>query len=170
MERYLRDEPKLQSYKKLHSEIDSWEIFSAPARILEELKIKKENLDSISTTSSVSSQCSGMSWDSTGSQSLSCSVVVKKERLDDEDDEEALSSDNGEEKMIIGGLHHSTELSQSALQHVLSTSHMLTTTTATPTTTTTTVMQQCPLTEKAIKLRVVAAKTPTDRSTNIKFC
>ncbi|XP_013118858.2 Krueppel-like factor luna [Stomoxys calcitrans] len=159
LERYLRDEPKLQSYKKLHSEIDSWEIFSAPARILEELKIKEQHLDSISTTSSVSSHCSGMSWDSTGSQSLSCSVVVKKERIDDDDEEEALNSDNGEEKMMLGQLPPSSELTQSALQ-ALSTAHMVSSSTGCSTTnaTATAVMQQCPLTEKAIKLRVLATK------------
>ncbi|XP_073814085.1 luna [Musca autumnalis] len=157
LERYLRDEPKLQSYKKLHSEIDSWEIFSAPARILEELKIKEQHLDSISTTSSVSSHCSGISWDSAGSQSLSCSVVVKKERIDDDDEDEALNSDNGDDKMMLGQLPPSSELTQSALQ-ALSTSQMLSSTSSTATTTTTAVTQQCPLTEKAIKLRVLATK------------
>lgn len=88
MERYLRDEPKLQSYKKMHTDLDTaWDIFSTPARLLEELKIK-ESLDTISTTSSVSSNCSGISWDSDGSQALSCAVVVKQERID-EDDEDA---------------------------------------------------------------------------------
>lgn len=88
LERYLRDEPKLQSYKKMHTDLDTaWDIFSTPARLLEELKIK-ESLDTISTTSSVSSNCSGISWDSDGSQALSCAVVVKQERID-EDDEDA---------------------------------------------------------------------------------
>lgn len=150
LERYLRDEPKLQSYKKLHSELDSWEIFSTPARILEELKIKEQNLDSISTTSSISSQCSGISWDSTGPQSLSCSVVVKKERIDDDEEEH---SDNGDDKLMLS---HSSQLTQSALQ-ALSCTQMLSSRSSTVGTTTT-VVQQCPLTEKAIKLRVVATK------------
>ncbi|EDV35509.2 uncharacterized protein Dana_GF12443, isoform B [Drosophila ananassae] len=86
LERYLRDEPKLQ--KKMHSNLDqAWEIFSTPARLLEELKIKEQHLDAISTTSSVSSNCSGISWDSNGSQALSCSVLVKQERIDEEDDD-----------------------------------------------------------------------------------
>jgi len=86
LERYLRDEPKLQ--KKIHSNLDNaWDIFSTPARLLEELKIKEQHLDTISTTSSVSSNCSGISWDSNGSQALSCSVLVKQERIDEEDDE-----------------------------------------------------------------------------------
>ncbi|KAH8407501.1 hypothetical protein KR222_004243 [Zaprionus bogoriensis] len=87
LERYLRDEPKVQSYKKMHTDLDTaWDIFSTPARLLEELKIK-ESLDTISTTSSVSSNCSGISWDSNGSQAL-CSVLVKQERID-EDEEDA---------------------------------------------------------------------------------
>ncbi|XP_017105930.2 Krueppel-like factor luna [Drosophila bipectinata] len=86
LERYLRDEPKLQ--KKIHSNLDTaWDIFSTPARLLEELKIKEQHLDTISTTSSVSSNCSGISWDSNGSQALSCSVLVKQERIDEEDDD-----------------------------------------------------------------------------------
>ncbi|EDV56543.1 Krueppel-like factor luna [Drosophila erecta] len=86
LERYLRDEPKLQ--KKMHGNLDNpWDIFSTPARLLEELKIKEQHLDTISTTSSVSSNCSGTSWDSNGSQALSCSVLVKQERIDEEDDD-----------------------------------------------------------------------------------
>ncbi|KAH8372717.1 hypothetical protein KR009_003437 [Drosophila setifemur] len=86
LQRYLHDEPKL--HKKIHSNLDSaWGIFSTPARMLEDLKIKEQNLDTISTTSSVSSNCSGISWDSNGSQALSCSVLVKQERIDEEDDE-----------------------------------------------------------------------------------
>ncbi|XP_033254604.1 Krueppel-like factor luna isoform X1 [Drosophila miranda] len=88
LERYLRDEPKFVK-KKLHSDLDTsaWDIFSTPARLLEELKIKEQNLDAISTTSSVSSNCSGISWDSNGSQVLSCAVLVKQERIDEEDEE-----------------------------------------------------------------------------------
>lgn len=91
MERYLKDEPKLQSYKKLPTDLDSaWDLFAAPARILEELNYHEHNLDSLST-SSMSSACSGVSWDST----LSCAVVVKKEKLEDDED----NSDSCEEKI-----------------------------------------------------------------------
>lgn len=91
MERYLKDEPKLQSYKKLPTDLDSaWDLFATPARILEELNYHEHNLDSLST-SSMSSACSGVSWDS----ALSCAVVVKKEKI--EDDEE--NSDSCEEKL-----------------------------------------------------------------------
>ncbi|XP_030386901.1 Krueppel-like factor luna [Scaptodrosophila lebanonensis] len=95
LERYLRDEPKLQTYKKkMQSDLDTaWDKFYTPARIFEELKIKEQHLDTISTTSSVSSNCSGISWDSNGSQALSCSVLVKQERID-EDDEDAAHSDD----------------------------------------------------------------------------
>lgn len=88
MERYLKDEPK---YKKLSAELNTpWDLFAAPARILEELNYHHDhNLDSLST-SSMSSACSGISWDS----SLSC-VVVKKEKIEDDDE----NSDSWEEKL-----------------------------------------------------------------------
>lgn len=89
MERYLKDEPKV-SLKKLAT--DPWDLFATPARILEEFNYPYEhNLDSLST-SSMSSACSGASWDS----ALSCAVVVKKEscEMDDED-----NSDSCEEKL-----------------------------------------------------------------------
>ncbi|KAI9582506.1 hypothetical protein GQX74_009893 [Glossina fuscipes] len=105
LERYLRDEPKLQSYKKIHGDIDSWEIFSAPARILEELKIKEQNLDSISTTSSISSQCSGISWENASSQSVSCSVVVKREHIDEEDDDGDFSTERAGENTLQTNIH-----------------------------------------------------------------
>lgn len=91
MERYLKDEPKLHSYKKLSAEIDTpWDLFATPSRILEELNYNEHNLDSLST-SSMSSACSGVSWDS----SLSCAVVVKKEKIEDDED----NSDSCEEKL-----------------------------------------------------------------------
>lgn len=91
MERYLKDEPKLQSYKKLPTDLDAaWDLFAAPARILEELNYHEHNLDSLST-SSMSSACSGVSWDS----ALSCAVVVKKGKLDEDED----NSDSCEEKL-----------------------------------------------------------------------
>ncbi|XP_031632581.1 Krueppel-like factor luna isoform X2 [Contarinia nasturtii] len=91
MERYLKDEPKLQSYKKLPTDLDSaWDLFATPARILEELNYHEHNLDSLST-SSMSSACSGVSWDS----ALSCAVVVKKEKIDEDEE----NSDSCEEKL-----------------------------------------------------------------------
>lgn len=90
MERYLKDEPKVQSLKKLSA--DPWDLFATPARILEELNYPYEhNLDSLST-SSMSSACSGASWDS----ALSCAVVVKKENCEMDDEE---NSDSCEEKI-----------------------------------------------------------------------
>lgn len=87
MERYLKDEPKVY-LKKLAT--DPWDLFAAPARILEELNYHEHNLDSLST-SSMSSACSGASWDS----ALSCAVMVKEEKI--EEDEE--NSDSCEEKL-----------------------------------------------------------------------
>ena len=95
MERYLKDEPKQHAYKKLAADLDTpWDLFTAPGPIsgswkvevdpycIEELNINDKNLDNISMSSS-SSPCSGVSWDS----SLSCAVVVKKEKLDLDDDD-----------------------------------------------------------------------------------
>lgn len=92
MERYLKDEPKLHSYKKLDLDT-SWDLFATPARILEQLNYhhNDHNLDSLST-SSMSSACSGVSWDS----ALSCALVVKKEKIDEDEDN---NSDSCEEKM-----------------------------------------------------------------------
>jgi krueppel-like factor 6/7 len=119
MERYLKDEPKLQSYKKLPTDLDTpWNLFTAPgpaaamavaaaaswAKVevvdpltLDELNLGERHLDSLSM-SSASSACSGVSWDS----SLSCAVLVKKEPVQDEEEEEdedcyedALSSSSG---------------------------------------------------------------------------
>lgn len=93
MERYLKDEPKLHSYKKL--DLDTpWDLFATPSRILEQLNYHHtdhHNLDSLSM-SSMSSACSGVSWES----ALSCEVVVKKENIDEDDDN---NSDSCEEKM-----------------------------------------------------------------------
>lgn len=97
MERYLKDEPKLQSFKKLPTELDTpWNLFTAPIPLsswtkvevvdpltLDELNISDKHLDSLSL-SSASSACSGVSWDS----SLSCAVLVKKEPMEDEEEEE----------------------------------------------------------------------------------
>ncbi|XP_075229738.1 uncharacterized protein LOC142329220 [Lycorma delicatula] len=94
MERYLKDEPKLQSYKKLPTELDTpWNLFTAPSPLaswtkvevvnpysLEELHLAERHLDSLSMSSS-SSACS---WDS----AVSCAVLVKKEPVEEEDEED----------------------------------------------------------------------------------
>uniref|UniRef100_A0A1B6G7W6 C2H2-type domain-containing protein n=2 Tax=Proconiini TaxID=565685 RepID=A0A1B6G7W6_9HEMI len=96
MERYLKDEPKLQSYKKLPTDLDTpWNLFTAPVPLsswtkvevvnpltLDELNLSERHLDSLSL-SSASSACSGVSWDS----SLSCAVLVKKEPMDEDDED-----------------------------------------------------------------------------------
>lgn len=91
MERYLKDEPKLNNYKKL--DLDTpWDLFAAPSRILEfNCHHSDHNLDSLSM-SSMSSACSGVSWES----ALSCALVVKKEKIDEDEDN---NSDSCEEKM-----------------------------------------------------------------------
>ncbi|KAL0280282.1 UNVERIFIED_CONTAM: hypothetical protein PYX00_001622 [Menopon gallinae] len=100
MERYLKDEPKLQSYKKLPSELDSWNLIAPPGVVagswevtkvevvdpmlpLDELRLNDRHFDTISM-GSASSGCSRVSWDS----SLSCAVVVKQEPADHDEDEE----------------------------------------------------------------------------------
>lgn len=120
MERYLKDEPKLQTYKKLPADLDTpWDLFAAPGPIsgwkvevdsccLEDLNLNDRHLDSHSNSSSSStssSPCSG-SWDS--SSSLSCAVVVKKERLDPDDDEDNNSDSYDEQSEKFGKitLHH----------------------------------------------------------------
>lgn len=100
----MKDEPKLQSYKKLPTDLDTpWNLFTAPrpagtvavaataswAKVevvdpltLDELNLSERHLDTLSM-SSASSACSGVSWDS----SLSCAVLVKKEHPDEGNDE-----------------------------------------------------------------------------------
>lgn len=79
-----------------------WELFTAPGPISGSWSVKVDplcfdellndrNLDTLSMSSS-SSTCSGKSWDS----SLSCSVVVKKERIDDDYED----SDSNDEKIV----------------------------------------------------------------------
>src|SRR5215510_10538899 len=104
MERYLKDEPKLQSYKKLPTDLDTpWNLFTAPgpaaamavaaaaswAKVevvdplsLDELNLSERHLDTLSM-SSASSACSGVSWDS----SVSCAVLVKKEPVEEDEDD-----------------------------------------------------------------------------------
>ncbi|KAL1130850.1 hypothetical protein AAG570_012091 [Ranatra chinensis] len=79
MERYLKDEPKLQSYKKLPTELDTpWHLFSAPVPLS---PWKVEIVDPLSLDESA---CSRASWEG----ALSCAVVVKKEPAEDEDEED----------------------------------------------------------------------------------
>lgn len=79
MERYLKDEPKLQSYKKLPTELDNpWHVFVAPATWKVEVvdTIDEPTLDSLSLSSTISAPCSRISCGS-----LSCDVLLKKEPL-----------------------------------------------------------------------------------------
>lgn len=90
MERYLKDEPKVQSHKK-HDKDVPWEVFSVPRPGGWKVEVdplcltdlNEQHLDSLST-SPASSACSGVSWDSP----LSCAVLVKQEPVDDDDDDD----------------------------------------------------------------------------------
>jgi krueppel-like factor 6/7 len=74
MERYLKDEPKMQSFKKLPSDMErTW----YEVNCLDEYSDR--HLDAFS---SASSPCS---WDE---GALSCAVLVKQEPIDDEEDED----------------------------------------------------------------------------------
>uniref|UniRef100_A0A1B0BV40 Uncharacterized protein n=1 Tax=Glossina palpalis gambiensis TaxID=67801 RepID=A0A1B0BV40_9MUSC len=154
LERYLRDEPKLQSYKKIHGDIDSWEIFSAPARILEELKIKEQNLDSISTTSSISSQCSGISWENASSQSVSCSVVVKREHIDEEDDDGDFSTERAGENTLQTNIHINIPAISKGNGNCIQNENV-----ASAGTSAGNALQQSMMSEKPIKLHVIASKS-----------
>ncbi|KAJ8965663.1 hypothetical protein NQ314_003980 [Rhamnusium bicolor] len=73
MERYLKDEPKVQSYKKLPSDMDrTW----YEVNCIEDFSDR--HFDALSSASSPGS------WDG----ALSCAVLVKQEPIDDDDDEE----------------------------------------------------------------------------------
>ncbi|XP_073976170.1 Krueppel-like factor 7 isoform X2 [Rhodnius prolixus] len=102
MERYLKDEPKLQSYKKLPTELDTpWDMFTVPQstwklEVVDPIdEVSERTLDSLSLSSS-GSACSRISCGS-----LSCAVILKKEPIvattgtvdDDEDEEELLLSE-----------------------------------------------------------------------------
>ncbi|XKL60188.1 hypothetical protein PGB90_001204 [Kerria lacca] len=83
MERYLKEEPKLQSCKKLSTELESpWNLFTAPVPVemvdslIDDLNLNNSDIEAFSSTST------NCSWDSP----LSCSVRVKKEPIDDDDD------------------------------------------------------------------------------------
>lgn len=101
MDRYLKDEPKPKAFKTEPNDLMPWEFFTAPGPISGTWSVKVDplfddllndrNLDTLSMSSS-SSTCSGKSWDS----SISCSLVVKKERIDDEYDD----SDSNDEKLV----------------------------------------------------------------------
>ena len=91
----------MKNFKKEPSELVPWELFTAPGPISGSWSVKVDplcfdellndrNLDTLSMSSS-SSTCSGKSWDS----SISCSVVVKKERIDDDYED----SDSNDEKL-----------------------------------------------------------------------
>lgn len=92
MEQYLKDEPKMQSYKKFEMDA-SWDVFGCPVQKQNGWNVEvdplcldefpERHLDSLST-SPASSACSGVSWDS----SLSCAVLIKQEPVDDEDEDE----------------------------------------------------------------------------------
>lgn len=130
MERYLKDEPKLQTYKKLPADLDTpWDLFTAPGPIsgwkvevdsccIADLNLNDRHSDSHSNSSSSStssSPCSG-SWDS--SSTLSCAVVVKKERLDpdDDDDNNSDSYDEQSEKFGKISVHHHLHHPQNAIE------------------------------------------------------
>lgn len=102
MDRYLKDEPKPKTFKTEPNDMVPWELFTAPGPISGSWSVKVDplcfdellndrNLDTLSMSSS-SSTCSGKSWDS----SLSCSLVVKKERIDDDYED----SDSNDEKLV----------------------------------------------------------------------
>lgn len=102
MDRYLKDEPKPKTFKTEPGNIVPWELFTAPDPISGSWSVKVDplcydellndrNLDTLSMSSS-SSTCSGKSWDS----SMSCSVVVKKERIDEDYED----SDSNDEKIV----------------------------------------------------------------------
>lgn len=101
MDRYLKDEPKSKAFK-LEPNLTPWELISANGPITGSWSVKVDplcfdellndrNLDTLSMSSS-SSTCSGKSWDS----SISCSLVVKKERIDDDYED----SDSNDERLM----------------------------------------------------------------------
>ncbi|RZF49319.1 hypothetical protein LSTR_LSTR006733 [Laodelphax striatellus] len=82
MERYLKDEPKLQSYKKLPTELDTpWNLFTAPGPLTSWTKVevvKPISLEQIR-------RLDGGRW---GGAAVSCSVLVKEEVEEDDYEEE----------------------------------------------------------------------------------
>lgn len=74
MERYLKDEPKMQSYKKLPSDMDNSTWYKVNC-------IGDYNERQFDALSSASSPCS---WEG----ALSCAVLVKQQPIDDEEEED----------------------------------------------------------------------------------
>lgn len=102
MDRYLKDEPKQKSFKSEPEDLTPWEFLTSGRPLNGSWSVKVDqlcfdellndrNLDTLSMSSS-SSTCSGKSWDS----SISCSLLVKKERIDDDYDD----SDSNDEKLM----------------------------------------------------------------------
>ncbi|XP_024085997.1 Krueppel-like factor 7 [Cimex lectularius] len=119
MERYLKDEPKLQSYKKLPTELDTpWHVFTAPPPWKVEVvdPLDEPTLDSLSLSSS-GSACSRVSCGS-----LSCEVVVKKEPLiDDDEEEEELLLEESQTQPLPTLTPPSSPESQGSLQKITGT-------------------------------------------------
>ncbi|KAL1456869.1 hypothetical protein WDU94_001559 [Cyamophila willieti] len=80
MEKYLKEEPKLPSFKKsdFSDSGPRWNLFTTPVvpltKVLDPLHLDDINL----SDKQVDSSCSSSSWDS----SLSCAFRLKKERID----------------------------------------------------------------------------------------
>uniref|UniRef100_A0A8D9AMX9 Krueppel-like factor 7 n=1 Tax=Cacopsylla melanoneura TaxID=428564 RepID=A0A8D9AMX9_9HEMI len=83
MEKYLKEEPKLPSFKKsdFSDSGPRWNLFTTPVvpltKVLDPLHLDDINL----SDKQVDSSCSSSSWDS----SLSCAFRLKKERIDDDE-------------------------------------------------------------------------------------
>ncbi|XP_053662834.1 Krueppel-like factor luna [Anopheles marshallii] len=118
MERYLKDEPKLQKYKKLPTDTP-WDLFAAPGPLpvswkvevepycFDELNLNDRASDSRSESSSSSLSSSSSSSSSDGTSLLSCAVMVKKEPIDDPDeDPESDSQDERSDKYSSSSNHH----------------------------------------------------------------
>lgn len=88
MERYLKEEPKLQSCKKMSTDLDTpWNLFTAPGpwskvemvdSLIDDLNLNNSDIEAFSCTST------NCSWESP----LSCSVRLKKEPVDELDDDD----------------------------------------------------------------------------------
>ncbi|KAL3283828.1 hypothetical protein HHI36_017999 [Cryptolaemus montrouzieri] len=86
MERYLKDEPKIQTLKKLPADMDrTW----FEVKCLEDYSDR--HLDALS---SASSPCS---WDG----ALSCAVLVKQEPIDDEEEEVHSDADDALQLRLV---------------------------------------------------------------------
>ncbi|KAK9891471.1 hypothetical protein WA026_014703 [Henosepilachna vigintioctopunctata] len=86
MERYLKDEPKIQTLKKLPADMDrTW----FEVKCLDDYS--ERHLDALS---SASSPCS---WD----DALSCAVIVKQEHIDDEEEEAHSDADDALQLRLV---------------------------------------------------------------------